>query len=49
MLATILIVVMILLQTGVLALGLMVDRSLIAEALGWERKSVTKKQNRAQP
>ena len=49
MLATILIVVMILLQTGVLALGLMVDRRVIAAALGWERKSVTKKRNREQP
>ncbi|HEX2931242.1 MAG TPA: hypothetical protein VHV54_16075 [Candidatus Binatia bacterium] len=39
MLATILIVVMILLQTGALSLGLMVGRRLIAEAAGANRKS----------
>jgi hypothetical protein len=38
MLATILIVVMILLQTGALSLGLMVDRRLIASAVSFNRK-----------
>jgi uncharacterized membrane protein len=39
MLATILIIVMILLQTGALSLGLMVDRRLIIAAVGLNRKS----------
>jgi len=39
MLATILIVVMILLQTGALSLGLMVDRRFITAAASLNRKS----------
>jgi len=39
MLATILIVVMILLQTGALSLVLMVDRRLITSAVSFNRKS----------
>jgi hypothetical protein len=38
MLATLLIVVMILLQTGALSLGLMVDRRLIVAAMSLNRK-----------
>jgi hypothetical protein len=38
MLATILIVVMILLQTGAFSLGLMVDRRFIAAKARWNRK-----------
>ena len=38
MLATLLIVVMILLQTGALSLGLMVDRRLIVAAVSLNRK-----------
>jgi hypothetical protein len=48
--ATILIVVMILLQTGVLSLGLMVGRRFITEAASVKRKSaLLKKHNRERP
>ena len=50
MLATILIVVMILLQTGALSLGLMVGRRFIAEAAGGNRKSsLRNKHHRERP
>jgi hypothetical protein len=41
MLATILIAMMILLQTGALSLGLMVDRRFITAAVSLKRKSLT--------
>ncbi len=50
MLATILIVVMILLQTGALSLGLMVGRRFITEAANLNRKSaLLNKHNRERP
>jgi hypothetical protein len=50
MLATILIVVMILLQTDALSLGLMVGRRLITEAASLNRKSaLLNKHNRERP
>lgn len=50
MLATALIVVMILLQTGALSLGLMVDRRLISAAANMKRKtSLFNKHHRERP
>jgi hypothetical protein len=50
MLATILIVVMILLQTGALSLGFMVGRRFITEAASVKRKAVLfNKHNRERP
>lgn len=50
MLATILIVVMILLQTGVLSLGLMIDRRFITAKTSLARKAaLLQKHNRERP
>jgi hypothetical protein len=50
MLATILIVVMILLQTGALSLGLMVDRRFLTAAASLKRKSaLLNRHNRERP